>query len=345
MKHRFLGVMLTLAVGLSLALVVACGDDDSSNKATSTNTGSSSSGNQSLAQYFQHVKDISNKLDEQGHSLSDQYPNSSTDPDQARSYYSAALPLFGYTISQLKDLDPPSDVKSQHEAFLSALEDFGSALQGLSDDLKQINSESDLQDYLNNKTDNVSVKSDAVTVACLGLQTVADKNNVSVDLQCNGSSSSASPTSGSQTEEGYFMQLETIFHDTDADLNQLRGELDGSVNSNSTVVEQVQAINTFLDASNETIQNALDELDKQDPPPAARSKQAAFVSAINRSLELIIALKSDLKGVQTQAELDSVVSNFDAQFSSATSDADAACSDLQQLAADANVTIDLKCGQ
>lgn len=344
MKHRFLGVMLALAVGLSLALMAACGDDDNSKStATPTGSGNASSSDQPLTDYFQQVKDISTKLDEQGHSLSDQYPNLSTDPDLARSYYSAALPLFDDTISQLKDLDPPSDVKSQHEAFVSAIEDFRSALQGLSDDLKDINSEDDLKDYLNNKTDNVSAKSDAVTVACQGLQTVADKNKISVDLQCNGPSSSASPASASQTEEDYFTQLETIFHDTDAEGSRLQGELNQSVDASSTVDEQIAALNTFLDSSSKTFQNALDALDKLDTPSAAQSSQKAFVSAANDALSEIAQLKSDLRGVQTQADLDSALSDFETRFTTVTTAADAACVDLQKLAADSNVTIDLQC--
>jgi hypothetical protein len=344
MKHRFLGVMLTLAVGLSLALVVACGDDDSSKStATPAGSGNASGSDQTLKSYFQQVADITTSVNSKTDQLAATYANAFVDPDDTRNYYRDFLPVFSQALSDLRNLDPPSKAQKQHEAYIAALVDFYAAQSGVADDVKTISAADALQTYLSDNSDRVGAKANAVLTACVDLQKVADDNKVAVDLQCGGSSSSPSPTGGSSTDADYFNGLETIFHDADAEGSRLQAELSQSVNSNSTVAEQITALNTFLDSSTKTFQNALDALDKLHTPSAAQSSQAAFVSAVNDALDEISKLKSDLRGVQTQADLDSALSGFDTRFTTVTSDADAACSDLQKLAGDSSVTIDLKC--
>ncbi len=344
MKQRFLGVMLALAIGLSLALAVACGDDDSSKStATPAGSGNASSSGQALKSYFQQVADITTSVNSTTDELAAKYANAFVDPDDTRSYYHDFLPVFDQALSDLKKLDPPSTAQKQHDAYIAALVDFYATQSGVADAVKTISAADALQTYLDDNSDRVSTKANTVLTACVDLQKVADDNKVGVDLQCGGSSNSPSPTGGSPTDADYFNGLETIFHDADAEGSRLQAELNQSVDSNSTVAEQITALNTFLDSSTKTFQNALAALDKLHTPSAAQFSQTAFVSAVNDALDEISKLKSDLRGVQTQADLDSALSGFDTRFTTVTSDADAACSALQKLASDSNVTVDLKC--
>ncbi len=192
MKLRFLGILLALAVALSL--VVACGgDDNSQGSATPKTSASSSTTDQTLKAYFPQLRDILTRVDDQRGQLNAKYPNGGADPGQTRQYLAEFLPMLTNALSDMKKLDVPSQARSQHDALVSAFQDLLTAFTSLSNDVQDINSASDLKAYFDPHKSDINAKGDRVNATCTDLQKVANSSSAGIDLKCSGASSVASP--------------------------------------------------------------------------------------------------------------------------------------------------------
>ncbi|MDO8614880.1 MAG: hypothetical protein Q7T33_03965 [Dehalococcoidia bacterium] len=323
MKLRFF--VLFGVVLLALSLAGACGGGG---------------GELSLQAYFQRLGDISKRVDDRDQELTTNFPNAFSDPEQTRGYYDDFLPTADQALSDIKKLDPPDEAQAAHDEFAAALDDFVKSLKTVREGLDDVESGDDLQTFFDDRSDEISPKSDRFQLACSGLQDLAGQNKIEVDLQCDDEDQS---DGGGTSLDEYFQSLDAIFEEADQQIDDLQQELDDAIAISGNVDDQLQALDDFLAASIETTENAIDGITALEAPSDAADSEARFVFAARDTVLAADELRDQLRDVTTQDELDSLVADFDATFTAITNEADAACADLQDLADGNNVDVDLNC--
>jgi uncharacterized phage infection (PIP) family protein YhgE len=143
--------------------------------------------------------------------------------------------------------------------------------------------------------------------------------------------------------EEYFQQVDGIFERSDREIDALNDELSEATTLSTTVEEGVTAIDDFLTESIQVLSDAVDDLEALDAPEDVREQHTAFVSAVRDGIDQTEALQDDLQGVETEAELEELATQFGEDVTATEQEADAACMELQQIADSNDIVLDLNC--
>jgi Xaa-Pro aminopeptidase len=149
----------------------------------------------SLPDYFSELGGIRDKLDAAGEKVQQEADASmQTATDEAaqlevfRDLLTKSVAAAKTTVSQLKDLDPPEEVKEAHEAFVTAYESMIAAMEAGVESAKAARTVDEALKAL--FSDDAVKAGNDLDSACRDLQKVADDNEVDVDLKCTDSGSS-----------------------------------------------------------------------------------------------------------------------------------------------------------
>lgn len=159
---RWFGIGL---VGVAL-LIAACGGDDNGG-----------GGTLSVEQYFDRMQAIGADRQEEADAIPD--PESF---DEFADLFDRQADVLSDAADEVKDLNPPSEVKEAHDLFVGALEDFEKAARDLSDELEDLDEEDDFFETLE-QSDFETVAA-TFELACTGLEAVAAANSVTANLEC-----------------------------------------------------------------------------------------------------------------------------------------------------------------
>lgn len=85
-------------------------------------------------------------------------------------------------VTELETINPPSEVKSGHANFVSAMKDIRDATTGVIDRFDEFGSVDEVVQFLTTDLADVGQRADD---ACRALQAVADDNDIDVGLSCN----------------------------------------------------------------------------------------------------------------------------------------------------------------
>lgn len=143
--------------------------------------------------------------------------------------------------------------------------------------------------------------------------------------------------------EDYFAEIDAIFEAADAASDELETAFDEAYSAVETVEEAKQVLGEFLLASREGIAGALDDLEDVDPPNEAEDAHSAFIEAGRDLVDISERISDDLQDVETEDDLSALSEDFDAEGTAAAAAADDACFDLQGIADDASIDVDLNC--
>jgi len=161
-----------LATSLALFLLAAC------------------SGGMSMEDYFAQVAERNADLDARGSaaqtSAQQQLAEASSQEAAAGVMADFLTELAGIgdsAVESLEGLDPPDEVKAEHEAYLSATRELSESFRAMLDDI-QAADPADVGTVIQAAGVEIDEKSTAVDAACMDLQAVADDNDVGTDLKC-----------------------------------------------------------------------------------------------------------------------------------------------------------------
>ncbi len=147
-------------------------------------------GNASLAEYFRNL-DITDPAiltpaAEQQAQLSSQVDAATSDQDVVtalQTFVTSSEPLMKQILSDAKAIQPPSQVRLQHERLLAAYEGYLGALQTIAAQLSNIHSRAEALDIVSRI---LLPAQDAVSTACKDLLQVARQNGIASNNSCGG---------------------------------------------------------------------------------------------------------------------------------------------------------------
>jgi len=168
---RFLTVVLAVVAG-SL-LLAACGGGDGEEL--------------SLDEYFQQLDSIEEGIKTGTAALDEASAGViGEDVEATRVYIDGYQGVVGEAVNDMKDLDPPSEAGDAHDEFVAALSGMLPLWQDLSDQLKDIETTSEMQTLLmgTQAEEPWLEATQRFADACLDLQGIADEKGFDIDLDC-----------------------------------------------------------------------------------------------------------------------------------------------------------------
>ena len=190
---------LRLAIIASLLVVAgsfaaACGGDDGGGGDDDGGGGDALT----LDAYFERVKTIMDRAEESGDAVEteiDERIGEATEVGEMLNALADGLDTFqgvaADVASDLGDIDPPSEVESQHRQLTAVFDVAASALDGLRSDVDEIDPDGAEEVILEQLTEfgtNVETEFGSLEtqseVLCFELQAIADENSIDIDLDC-----------------------------------------------------------------------------------------------------------------------------------------------------------------
>ena len=346
MRRRILRNLI--AVGILAALAAAAfacggGDDETSPATASPEAKQSPEGGGSAAaigSYFDELDAIHDAYIERGDALELRHPNAFLEPDATRDYYEELLPQLKDYLSEFSDMDSPDEVEDAHRELLDALSDLVETLEDFVDLLGDAGSESELETVLNALSDDpeFTAAADRFQNACVTLQSIADENDIAIDLEC----AETEETIVLSLEE-YFQEIDTIFEESDQAVEDVTADFDAAMDAATTVEEQVAALKSFLDETNRVLFLSILQLGGLEPPPEVAASHNDFLDQVEAVAQISEDFLARLPDVQTNADLEALISELDFDLSVATATADDACLEMQGVADDNGIIVDLNC--
>ncbi len=178
MSRLILPVLIAALILALIALASACGGD-----------GGGQGDALSLAQYYQRVDELVNDVAEQGDELIDEaftdVDGASSDDAQlaaSRFYLEGFLEIIDQFLDDLRDTEPPSEVRDAHDAFVDAAGGFAGASRDVIDRLEDVLSPGGLGELLDDR--DLNEAGDRVEQACFEVQDLAEEHGIDIDLNC-----------------------------------------------------------------------------------------------------------------------------------------------------------------
>jgi outer membrane murein-binding lipoprotein Lpp len=174
MKLAWRSLMVILAVVAGSLLLAACG-------------GGGDGEELSLDEYFQQLDSIEEGIETDVLALDEAATGViGEDVEATRAYVDGYQGVVGEGVNDMKELDPPSEVGDAHDEFVAALSGMLPLWQDLSDQLKDIETTSDMQTVLmgTQAEESWTTATQRFADACLDLQGIADEKGFDVDLNC-----------------------------------------------------------------------------------------------------------------------------------------------------------------
>lgn len=179
MRTRFVKLALTaLAAAAFAGMASTCGDGD---------------GDLTLGEYFERVKAIHEVGEKRFAPVANDF-STAFDPKGAvqdriealRNALNGAVAANRARADDYDRLNPPSQAEEQHNELVGSISDVADLLADLSARTEEVDSQSDLKEMLAEFEKREFVEAaERPGRVCVALQTVADENNVKVDLACD----------------------------------------------------------------------------------------------------------------------------------------------------------------
>ena len=163
---------------------------------------------------------------------------------------------------------------------------------------------------------------------------------------CGGDDEDGNGDNGPATQltlEEYFQEIEQIRADSEEEANAVEDRLD---QESETLETADQAIDLFDEAITDFLVIAVgvgDDLDAIQPPSEVSSLHDDFVAAWNDGVDALESLQSDLDGVESEEDLLDLLPLIEEEFGSLGDTTEQICLDLQAVADEGNIDVDLGC--
>jgi hypothetical protein len=175
MKLAWRSLIVVLAVVAGSLLLAACGGGDDEGEELS------------LDEYFQQLNTIEEDIKTDVLALDEESTGAiGEDVEATRTYIDGYQGIVGEGVDSMKELNPPSEVEDAHDEFVAALSGMLPLWQDLTDQLKDIETASEMLTLLTNTQaeEPWTTATQRFADACLDLQGIADEKGFDVDLDC-----------------------------------------------------------------------------------------------------------------------------------------------------------------
>ena len=167
-----------LVAGLLLgAVAAACGGGDGGG-----------GGELSLEQYFEQVDAIVAGLEQRtvvlGQALEESFDSEEEEIEAYRDNFTTVLPVYRDFGDDFDEMEPPAEVADAHGELVAGFASFLDGLETLIDQFAEVESASELSALLLDPDSELRSATGRFAAACLQLRSIADDNNIDVDLIC-----------------------------------------------------------------------------------------------------------------------------------------------------------------
>ncbi len=145
------------------------------------------------------------------------------------------------------------------------------------------------------------------------------------------------------TMDEYFSRVDTVFEAADKDTTGLEDAFDADVAEAASFDEEIDLLLEFLTGTIGVFEAALADMEAISPPGEANDAHDEFVAAASDAMASTEQLVDKLEKAESQADADDILTEFERDAESTLSRADEACFDLQALADENAVDVDLDC--
>lgn len=324
---RWIPVLLA-ALAAAALVGFACGGGDSES---------------TLDEYFKKLDAVTQDIDKRLADLQGKYPNAFQQTKDTKSYLSEYVPTVKAAVDGLGQISPAKETKDAHKQYVAAGRDFVKSIETAAASISKVENDSDLEAALGQVNDNkdLAAASDRFDKACRDIQKIADDNKIKVDLKC---------TEAGNTEPGaklslpdYYQEIEVIFQNADAETKQAQSDLDNALNSAVSLDDEISALDTFLTSVGSTIRDAIDRMQAIQPPDEVRQYQTDFLAGANETLKIAVNLQSKLSDIKTEDAAKQVVDDFQRDSAPTEAKTKASCRQLQNVASQRNISVNLQC--
>ena len=156
----------------ALSMAVACGGG---------------SGAMSLEEYFEELQQLDDEFSQTQDELDEEYTDkldvdefSDEVGDDFQAYFASTRGAAGDFVGELEGLEPPEEAEEAHNAAVEQFNDCLTDTENTADDIGDAESFEEISEILNESTGSC----EDTTESCNELQSVADENDVDVNLSC-----------------------------------------------------------------------------------------------------------------------------------------------------------------
>ena len=142
------------------------------------------------------------------------------------------------------------------------------------------------------------------------------------------------------TLEQYFAEMERISNEAGDAIDELESP---DLSEDAAFEDARDYFADFLGTVAGATEDAIDDMRGLDPPDEVQDEHDRFVDALDELPAISRDLEDQVAGAETQEEFDEIVSASD-PFESVGGEITVACQDLQQIAEDNSIEVDLECG-
>jgi hypothetical protein len=146
---------------------------------------------------------------------------------------------------------------------------------------------------------------------------------------------------GAMSLDEYLTELDNIGADAEQRTNSIE---DPDIGEDASLDEQKDALTDYFGAFRDITADVSDDLDALDPPDEAADEHDRFVASYEDLLDAIDEYEQSLEDAESLEDL-SAAANATGVGDEASADLDDACNDLQQLADDNSIDVDLECDE
>ena len=149
---------------------------------------------------------------------------------------------------------------------------------------------------------------------------------------------------GGLSLEEYFQQADELQNQADAQFAEQ--ESGSEPEAGATDAELADFARQSIESSTDILSDAAEAFGDLDPPSEVEDAHARLVEALSDGADAIQAVADDLPDALSMADLEGLDARFDSEgLNDAFMRLDEACVDLQTIADDNSIDVDLECGE
>lgn len=141
----------------------------------------------------------------------------------------------------------------------------------------------------------------------------------------------------------YFQRIEEIFADADEATEAADAKLTADMESAADFEAQVTAIQVFLGSLIDIFSESIGAMDVIQPPAEAAAAHEAFIEATTNAAVAASNYQARLQFVESAEQAEQLSAEFDEELAGLVAAADAACAQLQGVAAQNAIEVQLTC--
>ncbi len=153
----------------------------------------------------------------------------------------------------------------------------------------------------------------------------------------------AEPPAQSSTLEDYFRRLDELNDEFGRRSVDLEAQIDKDIAAITTDAEAIDLMGPFLTDTANVLEDFIDALDELNPPPEVEETHDAVVTAGRRTVDAFRGLLGDVAAADSAAGIETLLSDPGLQDEIAAFNQ--TCSQIQAVADESGIAVDLNCGQ